>query len=109
MEPTALERCTGGGLVVKVAAHDVVPAHGHLAHRGPVTRDVVHLIVDDTDEIGGDVSLALASQEFRALLYREFGPALRLGAHGDRAVGLGQAVHVHDVEVQLAHPAQQRR
>src|SRR5436853_103363 len=53
MEPAAGERLGRGRLVAEVAAHDVVPAHDHLAHRGPVPGHVVHLLADDTDEIGG--------------------------------------------------------
>src|SRR4026209_2346373 len=47
--PPAGDRFAGGGFVVEVAAHDVVPAHDDLAHRGPVPWDVGHLPVDDAD------------------------------------------------------------
>src|SRR6185312_7887144 len=93
MEPAPGERLGGGRLVVEVAAHDVVPAHDHLAHHLPVLGDVGHLLVDDPDQIGGGIGLPLTGQVFRALVHRELAPGFLLGAHGDRPVGLGQAVH----------------
>jgi hypothetical protein len=93
---------------VAVGTHDVVPAHDHLAHRDSVPGDIVHLLADDTDEIGGGVGLSLTSQIPGPLLHRKLAPPLRLGTHSDRAVGLGQAVHVHDAEVQLAQRIQVR-
>ena len=62
VEPAPGERLGGGGLVMEVAAHDVVPAHDDLAHRGPVLRDVGHLGVDHPDQVGGGVGLTLTRE-----------------------------------------------
>src|SRR5215204_494441 len=59
--PSALERRFGGHLVVQVALHNHVAAHDDLAHRLPVERHVVHLIVHDSHQIRGKVALTLPS------------------------------------------------
>ena len=51
MEPATAERLAGGGLVVEVAAHDVVAAHDDLAHGLPVLGDVAHLPVNDAHQV----------------------------------------------------------
>jgi hypothetical protein len=60
VEPAAVEDLARGRLVLEVAAHHVVAPHDDLAHRPAVLRNVVHLVVDNADEIGRDVRLALA-------------------------------------------------
>ena len=95
--------------VCEVAAHHVVAAHDHLAHRLGVPGDVVHVLVDDPDQIGRGVGLALAREQLGPLLDRQLLPSLLSWTDRDRAVGLGQAVDVHDPEVELGHASQQRR
>ncbi len=109
MEPAAAEGRRRGLGVVVVAEHDVVAAHHDLAHRGAVARHVGVVGVDHAHEIGRRIGLALAGEHARAPRRVQLGEAVGLGAHGDRAVGLGQAVDVHDAEVELLQAREQRR
>ena len=108
VEPAAVE-CRRRRLgVVEVAGHEDVAAHHDLAHRLAVTGDVTHLLVDDADEIGRGVRLALAREQPGPLGGRQQPPLRPLGAHGRRAVGLGQPVDVDHAEVQVVHAREQR-
>src|SRR5439155_17772827 len=68
VEPAPAEGRDRRPLVVEVAAHDVVPAHDHLAHRLAVERNVVQLVVDHADQVRGDVRLTLAREQVGPLL-----------------------------------------
>src|SRR5690606_7529967 len=61
--PAAAERLRGRLLVPAVALHDVVAAHGDLAERLPVGRDVVHVLVDDPQPVRLDHADALPRQQ----------------------------------------------
>ena len=109
MEPAALEGVLGLLRLVVVAGEDAVAAHDHLADRLGVPRHVVHVLVDDADEVRAVVRVPLARQQLRLLVDVQLVP-LRLPAAGHhRPVGLGQPVEVDRVQVELAHPLQQRR
>src|SRR5437764_845798 len=107
--PSAGEGLVVGCLVFEVTAHHDVAAHHYLAHRLAVLWHILHLFVDHTDEIGGQIGLALPREQLGALLDRKLAPSLLLRRHGCRTVRLRQAVHVHDPEVQLAHASEERR
>src|ERR671917_1072828 len=107
--PTALERLFGLLLVVEVALHDHVAPEDDLAHRLPVARYVVHVVVDDAHEVRGDVALALAREELGMLLGVELLPLLARGTRGCGAVGLREAVEVYGPYVQLEELAEQGR
>ena len=81
-----------------------------LYNHGPlgIPGDVVHVGVDDPNQVGRGVGLALAREQLGPLLDRQLLPSLPSWTHSDRPVGLGQAVDVHDPEVELGHSSQQR-
>src|SRR4051812_29652367 len=72
----------------EVPAHHVVAAHNPLAHRLGVLRDVVHVLVNDPNQVGRGVGLALTREQLRPLLERQL-LALLDRTYRDRAVGLG--------------------
>src|SRR5918993_430937 len=104
--PTTLEGLVGRLLVLEVALGDHVAVHHDLAHRLPVARDVVHVLVHDAHEIGGGVALPLPGHEPRPLLHLQGLPLRVNAAGGDRAVGLGEAIDVHRIDVQLEEATQ---
>ena len=86
-----------GGLgVVEVARHDVVAAHDHLAHRLAVAGDVASCRSSTTRTRSAD--RVAPGPDGRAAAARSAAgsssPVRLPGAHGVRAVGLGQPVHV---------------
>src|SRR5579862_1433836 len=109
VKPAPAERSVGGRLVGEVAAHHVVAPHQHLAHRLAILGDIAHLLIDNPNQVGSRIPLALPGEELGSLCDGQLMPRLLSRADRDRTVGLGQAVDVDDPEVQLGHPREQRR
>ena len=107
MEPTSPKRLCGRLRLQEVLLHHVVSPHHDLAERGPVPRDVVHLLVHHAHRVGDEVGLTLAGEESGQLFVGEVSPARLPRAYGDRAVGLGEAIDVDGPEVELAKAAEQ--
>ena len=109
VEPAVAESLGSGVGLFKIAVHDIVAVHYHLAHRLAVLRHVLRFFVDHPHEIGGPVGLALARQQ--SGLFGEWFllPLALPGAYSDGAIGFGEAVEVDGVEVIIAQLPQQGR
>ena len=95
MEP-ATSKCLSGCIrILKVALHNVVAVHHHLAHRLTIARHIVHRLIDDTYAIGGHIALALPGEEARLLSRRQRVPFLVPFTNGIRTIGLGQSIDVN--------------
>ena len=104
MEPAAGEGLVGRGLVLEVALHHDVAAEHDLAHRLPVGRNRRHRLgVHHVERLERMVADALARLEMRLGLGVERVPLLLPVVDHGRAVDLGQAVEVGDLEAGLAH------
>src|SRR5439155_16996168 len=108
VEPAAAEGLRRRLRLVEITLGAVVPDHDHLAQRLAIPRHVFHLGIDDTDEVEDGVALPLPRGERRLLLGGQAVPLRVPGAYRVRAVGLGQAVDVHRLEVELLQLAQER-
>src|SRR3712207_1243625 len=105
--PAALERLFGSLLVLEVALGYHVAVHHDLAHRLAVLLYVVHVLVHYAYQVGGDVTLALASHDAGALLVVQLLPLRMDPARGHRAVGLRETVNVERADVELGELAEQ--
>src|SRR5918997_1757176 len=105
--PAAFERLLGSLLVLEVALGDHVAVHQDLAQGLAVALDVVHVLVHDPDQVGGDVALTLTRHEPRPLLELQVLPLGMDAARGYRAIGLRQAVDVQGTDVEAEQPLDQ--
>ena len=104
VEPAAAERFLGRLRVKVVTGHHVVAAHDDLTHRAAVRRDVGHLGIHNAQAFGLDHVDALPGLQHGALLGGQVSPLRLRLAEGDRAICLGQPVHMYDAETHLFHP-----
>jgi len=93
--------------IAKVAEHDHVSSHHHLAHGLPVRRDVVHFVVDDTHLPRASIGEPLAGLPRGALAGRQPLLARRRDGDGEGTVDLGEPVDVVDLEVQVGEARDQ--
>src|SRR5262249_19120107 len=105
--PAAGEGALGGLGVGVVALHDGVAAHDDLAHGLAVAGDVVHGVGGGAGGVDAEVGDALAGGEAGLLVVGEGIPFVVPGADGDGGVGLGGAVEVDGVEVEVAEAAEE--
>src|SRR5919202_6338309 len=100
MEPTALEGLLGSLLVVEVSLHHGVATRNNLAHRLPIFRDVIHILVHDPCEARSDMSLALTSEQLGLLFPRQLAPLRVPLTDSVWPIGFGEPVEVDASYVQ---------
>jgi len=104
MVPTAGERLLGRLRILEVALHHQVAAEHDLAHRFVVPGHRFHGgRFKDGDRLLRMVANALPAVQVDLLRQRQLRPMTMLGAHRCRSIGLGQTIHVREVDADVGH------
>ncbi len=106
VEPATFECLGRGTRILQIALHHGVAAHEDLADGFAIARGRFEgFRVGDHHSFQGRIAHALASLDRRPLIQRQSVPLGMPGAQSDRAVNLGEAVDVGDVDAHFLHRA----